>query len=58
MLGAVGDTKMNKMRLLWWLSGKESTCQGREHRFELWSGKIPHDTKQLSPCTVTAGAVL
>ena len=24
-----------------WLSGKESTCQYRRHRFNLWVGKIP-----------------
>ena len=27
--------------LLWWFSGKESTCQCRRHRFSLWVGKIP-----------------
>jgi len=26
--------------LLWWLSGKESTCQGRIHKFDPWIGKI------------------
>ena len=25
----------------WWLSGKESTCQCRRHRFDPWVGKIP-----------------
>ena len=25
----------------WWLSGKESACQGRRHRFKPCSGKIP-----------------
>ena len=24
-----------------WLSGKESTCQCRRHRFDPWVGKIP-----------------
>ena len=24
-----------------WLSGKESPCQGRRHRFDPWIGKIP-----------------
>jgi len=28
--------------LLWWLSGKESTCQCRRHRFNPWSRKTPH----------------
>ena len=27
--------------LLWWLSGKETTCQCRRHRFDPWVGKIP-----------------
>ena len=26
--------------LLWWFSGKESTCQCRRHRFKSWSGNI------------------
>ena len=26
---------------LWWLSGEESTCQCRRHRFDPWVGKIP-----------------
>ena len=30
-----------EISLPWWLSGKESTCQCRRHRFYLWSGKIP-----------------
>ena len=36
-------------RLSWWLSGKESACQCRGHRFNCWSGKIPHAAGQLSP---------
>jgi len=27
--------------LPWWLRGKESACQGRRHRLDLWVGKIP-----------------
>ena len=27
--------------LPWWLSGKESACQCRRHRFDLWVGEIP-----------------
>ena len=27
--------------LPWWLSGKESACQYRRHRFDPWVGKIP-----------------
>ena len=35
--------------LPWWLSGKESTCQCRRHRFDPWSRKIPHSSEQLKP---------
>ena len=27
--------------LPWWLSGKESACKCRIHRFDPWVGKIP-----------------
>ena len=27
--------------LCWWFSGKESACQCRTYRFDLWVGKIP-----------------
>ena len=36
-----------------WLSGKESSCQCRRHRFDPWSGKISHAAKQLSLCAPT-----
>ena len=36
-----------------WLSGKESACQCRRHRFDPWSGTIPHAMEHLSPCTPT-----
>ena len=32
--------------LPWWHSGLESACQCRGHRFEPWSGRIPHATEQ------------
>ena len=35
--------------LLWWLSGKEPTCQCRRCRFNPWSRKTSHAVKQLSP---------
>ena len=35
------------MGLPWWRSGWESACQCRGHRFEPWSGKIPHAAEQL-----------
>ena len=37
----------------WKLSGKESTCQCERHRFDPWSGKIPHAEEQISPCAAT-----
>ena len=45
--------KFSSQRLSWWLSGKESACPCRGHGFDPWSGKIPHATEQLSPCTTT-----
>ena len=44
--------------LPWWLSGKESDCQCRRHRFNPWSGKIRHAVEQLSLCTTTSEPVL
>ena len=44
--------------LPWWHSGQESACQCRGHRFNPWSGKIPHATEQLSPCATTTEPVL
>ena len=41
----------------WWLSGKESACQCRRHRFNPCSGKIPCASEQLSPCTTTTKLV-
>ena len=41
-----------------WLSGKESGCQCRRHRFNPWSRKIPHALEQLSLCTTTTEPVL
>ena len=35
----------------WWLSGKESACQGRRHGFDPWSRKMPHAKEQLDLCT-------
>ena len=36
-----------------WRSSWESACQCRGHRFEPWSGKIPHATEQLGPWATT-----
>ena len=46
------------MQHLWWLRGKESTCQCRKHEFDPWPRKIPHAMEQLSPCTTTIEPVL
>ena len=35
------NSTMEKRRILWWLSGKESTCQSRRYRFDPWVRKIP-----------------
>ena len=39
--------------LPWWLSGKESICQSRRHRYDPWFGKTPHTLEQLSSCATT-----
>ena len=44
--------------LPWWLSGKELACQCRRFRFDSWSGKISHDSGQLSLCATTIEPVL
>ena len=44
--------------LPWWLSGKESSCQCRRHRFNPWFGKTPQATEQLSQCVTTTEPVL
>ena len=32
--------------LPWWLSGKESAHQGRRHRYDPWSRRIPHTVQR------------
>ena len=46
------------LRLPWWLSGKESTCQRRRPGFNPWSEKIPHSMQQPSQCATTTEPVL
>ena len=36
--------------LLWWLSGRESTCQYSRNQFDPWSRTNPHASEQLSCC--------
>ena len=43
--------------LPWWRTGWESACQCRGHRFEPWSGKIPHAAEQLDPWATTTEPV-
>ena len=43
--------------LPWWLSGKESSCQRRKHKFNPWPWKIPHAAEHLSLCTTTVEPV-
>ena len=38
------------------LKKKESSCQCRGHRFNPWSGKIPHAAGQPSPCVIATEA--
>ena len=41
-----------------WLCGKESACQCRRHGFDPWSGKTPHASQRLGPCTTAVESVL
>ena len=52
------ETFKTNIRFPWWLSGKEPTCQCRKHRFNPWSGKIPHGAEQLNPCPATEPVLL
>ena len=51
-------TRKLKSGLPWWLSGKESACQCRIHRFPPWFRKVQHAEEQLSLCTTTIEPVL
>ena len=35
--------------LPWWVSDKESPCQCGRHRFDPWSGTLPHAVEQTKP---------
>ena len=50
--------KMAHLGLPSQLSGKESACQCRRHRFDPRSGKIPCALEQLSPCAIISEPVL
>ena len=58
----LGSGKLDKIKYgsrIWnrdvtgWSSGKESACRCRGHRFNPWSGKIPHAMRQLCLCATT-----
>ena len=40
---------IHTLGLPWWLSGKESTCQCRRHRFNSWVRKLPWRRKWQPP---------
>ena len=44
-----GKCFKNKQGLPQWLSGQESSCQYRRHKFDPWSGKMSHAREQLTP---------
>ena len=50
--------KILSLRLPWWSSSQESTCQCREHGHDPWSAKITHAVKQLSLGTTAIEPVL
>ena len=41
----LNNHKNSGQGLPWWLSGKESACQCRRHRFDPLSGRIPQATE-------------
>ena len=49
-----GMRKHRQVGLPWWSSGQEFACQCKRHKSYPWSRKIPHATRQLSPCATTA----
>jgi len=50
--------RIQEKGLPWWLSSKESTRQFRKQSFDPWSGKIPHASEHLSPCTSATEACM
>lgn len=48
-----GASRNTKIRLPWWYTGQESTCQCEGHQLSPWSRKIPPATEQLSPGATT-----
>ena len=42
------------LRLPWWLSGKESACQCRRHRFDPWVGKEPLEEEIATHSSILA----
>ena len=40
-LGQIRSLSREHLGIPWWFSGKESPCQCKRHRFNIWSRKIP-----------------
>ena len=57
IIGLNCKLRITGLGLPWWRSGWESACQCRGHRFEPWSGKIPHAAEQLGPWATTTEPV-
>ena len=45
---------VTKPCLLWWLGGKESACQGRRRRFDVWVGKSPLEKEMAAHSSILA----
>ena len=58
VVNIINHIRVYALGLPWWLSGKESACQCRRHRFDPLSGRIPQATEWLSPCATTIEPVL
>ena len=60
MLGLFQEKEKKKKEsgLLWWFSGKESTCQCRRHVFNPWFGRITQAAEQLKSYTAAIETVL
>ena len=57
-MGYYSAIKRDEIGLPWWLSGKESACWYRRHRFDPQSRKSPHAVENLSPCATATESVL
>ena len=58
MIGQRYSSIRSRIGLPWGFRSKEPACQCRRHKFDPWSGKIPHATEQLCPWATTTEPVL